>query len=1055
MRIRSLRIAVMPGFPSNGPVLEDLDRGMNVVIGANGSGKTTLAMAVRWLLWPSTADRNAPRMVFAHTYDNLPLMINQSRSEGQGKLKLPPDSHADCFTITADDLFDGGTASFAERVKRAITGQVSVDSLYRKEEAYRGLESELIGLRKQYEGKVREIEKRHGLISTLPELRRRLDEGRKAEQRLRSLKDALELREIDARLASMKGMENAKPTDLGNAQRLKDEIHALGAGIAELERRSRECLWNIEKTGLKRVPVNLGEIRSLLENAKAREHRMEGHREDLAGLLRGTEGIPFDVGLADLDKVLSAAVEHDRALERIRELENRRAALEAGLGGLRAEELENGRDILIRWLAKKEHGNPIIPAGLLVLAVFLLVGGDRYPAVSALALFVWSLLAPGVQMSLLQSRYRRTGLPGPSSWGGRDVIGALRSLETALDDHRSLKEIGNELVRLRAEADDLRRRSLGIREKTGVNSAAGLEELVRRLERSGEVEELRGRIGEAEDRLRGDLLRLGELLGEWGVSPPDDVRQAVGAVEFLEEGIRVFTREEASLENLRREAEASRGKLAELEKELNGIFSRNGLETGDFESLKERDGKLGPYLYLTQQRRNLMEKHGRDETCPPEALEDEIRRAEETVATLDDIREKVTLAMAAEREMEGSAELAEILSDIVRAERKVEAVRLSNGRVRIRNRLLDTVKKKYQVKIQPPVVKRASYLLAGFTGSRYSLNPVGLEDSEITVLDSETGGILPLEHLSRGTRMQLLLALKVAFAELVEAGHRIPLFLDEVLANSDLERFRGVSLAMAELVRGGRQIFYLTCREPDASLIQQVFQESGAPPVKVFRIDRATPGVWPDYDDLLESVPLPGELSYDDYVRLLGPPGVVRGMPPGRIHPAWVLHSTDTLYKLLKAGLNSLGKASVSAASVLTGGEARELERAGAVAEQVLALYARGRPEPLSRAALEESPVGRSTLLEKVWSLSAEVGHVPEKLLGELRKRRVPGFRTALMDEFEEYLKERGLLPRERPLTRDEARPLVLGSVEGDTERIRTVFERLWSSLESCDGPGG
>ncbi len=124
------------------------------------------------------------------------------------------------------------------------------------------------------------------------------------------------------------------------------------------------------------------------------------------------------------------------------------------------------------------------------------------------------------------------------------------------------------------------------------------------------------------------------------------------------------------------------------------------------------------------------------------------------------------------------------------------------------------MKRKYQVEIQPPVVNRASSLLSRFTGNRYSLNPVGLEDEDISALDSETGAALPLEHLSRGTRMQLLLALKIAFAELVEAGDRLPIILDEVLANSDLERFREVTLAMVELVRQGRQIFYLTCQEP-------------------------------------------------------------------------------------------------------------------------------------------------------------------------------------------------------------------------------------------------
>ncbi len=1043
----------MPGFPLNGPVLEDLSQGMNVVIGANGAGKTTLALAVRWLLWPATAGRGAPRVVSAQTYDNIPLEINQSHREGQDKLKLPPDSHADCFTITADDLFDGGTASFADRVKQAITGQVSVDSLYRKEDGSRALETELAGFRKDYENRAREIEGKHGLISRLPELREKLTEGRKAEQRLVLLREALELREIDVRLASMKGMENTAPTDLGNAQRLRKEINALKAGIAELDRQSEKCLQNIEETGLNEVPDTLGEIRALLENVKASARKKSDLEESLAGLLRVLEGVPDNAGLEDLDKVLSSVLEHEKILERIRELGSRKAALEETLGDVRVEELERGRSLLIRWLTQREHRDLIIPAGLLTVAVLLLLGGDTRLAVLALVLFAWSLLAPVVQMKLLQGKYRKTGLQEPSFWAGRDVIGLVRALETTMGDHRSLVETGRDMARLQEEADDLRQRSLGIREKTGVNSALGMEMLVDRMKRSGEVDVLKGRLEKVDAGLRDDLLRLGELLGAWNVPPPDSVQQAAGGVEALEERVRIYIQEESSLKSLRREAEASRRRLADLEVEMGGIFSRNGLETGDFDSLKERDGKLNSYLYLVQ-RRDSMKKHGEGVLCPPESLEEEIRAAEEMAATLDDTREKVTLAMDAERKMVQSVELVDILSRIAQAERKLEARNAANRRVRIRNRLLDAVKRKYQVEIQPPVVNRASSLLSRFTGNRYSLNPVGLEDEDISALDSETGAALPLEHLSRGTRMQLLLALKIAFAELVEAGDRLPIILDEVLANSDLERFREVTLAMVELVRQGRQIFYLTCQEPDASLIRQVFKESGDIAVKVIRIDRASPGAWPDYTGLIESVPQPGGLSYDRYVRLLEPPGVVRGMSPGGIHPAWVLHRTDTLHRLLMAGLNSLGKAFASGTSVLDAKEARELEQARLVAERVLSLYTRGRPEPLTRKTLEESPVGRSRLLDDVWSLSARVGHHPARLLEELRQKGVPGFRSALVDEFEEFLQAHGYLCREQPISREEARLHVLESAEGDPERVRTIFERLWDSLESSGRPG-
>jgi hypothetical protein len=58
------------------------------------------------------------------------------------------------------------------------------------------------------------------------------------------------------------------------------------------------------------------------------------------------------------------------------------------------------------------------------------------------------------------------------------------------------------------------------------------------------------------------------------------------------------------------------------------------------------------------------------------------------------------------------------------------------------------------------------------------------------------------------------------------------------------------------------------------------------------------------------------------------------------------------------------------------------------------------------------------------------------------------------VDEFEEFLQAHGYLCREQPISREEARLHVLESAEGDPERVRTIFERLWDSLESSGSPG-
>jgi uncharacterized protein YhaN len=66
--------------------------------------------------------------------------------------------------------------------------------------------------------------------------------------------------------------------------------------------------------------------------------------------------------------------------------------------------------------------------------------------------------------------------------------------------------------------------------------------------------------------------------------------------------------------------------------------------------------------------------------------------------------------------------------------------------------------------------------------------------------------------------MQLLLAVRVAFAQSAEIDAKLPLVLDEVLSATDPERFAAVADAVLELVKDGRQVFYLTCQPPDAAI---------------------------------------------------------------------------------------------------------------------------------------------------------------------------------------------------------------------------------------------
>ena len=142
--------------------------------------------------------------------------------------------------------------------------------------------------------------------------------------------------------------------------------------------------------------------------------------------------------------------------------------------------------------------------------------------------------------------------------------------------------------------------------------------------------------------------------------------------------------------------------------------------------------------------------------------------------------------------------------------------------------LLVRARNKHQEERQPDVVRRAATFFQRLTGGRYTKIHVTVGEQEITVVD-KTGRRKVPEQLSRGTLEQLYLALRFGLIKSVgEETERLPVVVDEVLVNFDLERARCAAAAFVELSRTN-QVLVLTCHEwivdlfrgaaPDAAVV--------------------------------------------------------------------------------------------------------------------------------------------------------------------------------------------------------------------------------------------
>jgi uncharacterized protein YhaN len=96
------------------------------------------------------------------------------------------------------------------------------------------------------------------------------------------------------------------------------------------------------------------------------------------------------------------------------------------------------------------------------------------------------------------------------------------------------------------------------------------------------------------------------------------------------------------------------------------------------------------------------------------------------------------------------------------------------------------------------------------------------------MVDDDHGRSLPVAALSRGTREQLFLAVRIAVVEdLARKGTTLPLLLDDVFVNFDDSRAEAAASVLCELAQAGHQVLLFTCHVHLARL----FQSKGIEPI--------------------------------------------------------------------------------------------------------------------------------------------------------------------------------------------------------------------------------
>ena len=427
--------------------------------------------------------------------------------------------------------------------------------------------------------------------------------------------------------------------------------------------------------------------------------------------------------------------------------------------------------------------------------------------------------------------------------------------------------------------------------------------------------------------------------------------------------------------------------------------------------------------------------------------------------------------------------------------------------------LLDDVEQAFEAEHEPAVLRRARDAFAQVTARAFDLR-LGA-DGTFVAHDVRQDVARALSELSSGTRMQLLLALRLAWIETREqGGEALPLFLDEALTTSDEERFAVMAQSLERLAgtakedgsgsgaatgdgegigardgagaqatagsghgigaedgaEGGadgrrrRQIFYLSARRHEPALWQRA---TGARPAVIdLAAVRFPSQASPPEDYRVEtppSLPAPNGRSAETYAGLLGvPPRLSLHRPEGGIHLFHLLRDDLTfLHTLMDTWhIGSLGQlegllASNAARAALPGEDLhRRLRLRCRVVRTWVELWRQGRGRPVDRGVLEQCPAVSATFIDRVADLAERVQGDGEALLQALREGKVDRFRVRKTDELAQWLADWGYTDDQERLTAEDRRRLTLQRAAPGTAVDADDVNRVVSWLEANAADG-
>jgi hypothetical protein len=827
----------------------------------------------------------------------------------------------------------------------------------------------------------------------------------------------------------------------------------------------------------------------------------------LAADLKNTDIKPIDLAeVTDLDRFLLEAHQlqsEKQFLEtaiRLLKMEQRKAGTDSAL-------LADGIKALLLW---SQDSSPVagIPGwalwtlfglGVITAVATWLIG---WPGLSGIIIMLVFLMFSSRAKNSADSEtrkgdFRRTKLTEPASWDTDGVLKRLEELNTALQEvkwldliDRQLESQGAALEGLQPKLEKLEKQRGGWLEKIGalphiseeeLKNYSGLYWFLKNLmdwqQCYAELKALQLQRVQAEGQQEDSLTDINLILKDIGEAIADGP-EAQGMLRKLQTAENERQRLADGIGGLEGQLEEKNLLKERLAKKLRAIYDDLELSYSEKEMVWSLTEQLDTFKELVKERQRaeflLSEKQN---ILSTHSLFAEIEQELDTLV-LEQVREKcanfklqadklenlnkqiIEIQRDIEREKNGH-DLEEALATRDSAIEGLENLYQNNLSSVTGNLLVNQLKEAAREKNQSKVFEQANRLFNRITNGRYELI---LEEKDIPVFKANDTVLKigqELSELSTGTRIQLLLSVRLAFIDSQEQNLKLPILADEVLANSDDHRAKEIIRALVEISKDGRQVFYFTAQadeidkwktfaETDQELDFKVFTLSGQPNDQTnYRPNEFSSP--PSFR--INAVPAPGKATAAEYREILKVPTFnLLSEDAEQLHLWYLLDDNALLFECLQKGISRFGqlKSFVQLQGRLSGlneGLWLSLQLKIKLLESYLDFYRRGRPKAIDRQILVQSGAVTGNFIEQVSARMKEVNNDPQKLIKAMKAGEVSGFRQTKVDELEHYFIAQGILDDQEQLTQEDLQVrlnavlsnLDLPTAEADAFLIRVI----------------